>query len=169
MIKDNEMRLIRNNYSYLEYATLAALISLGGQIEEEIPDWAWKKWGEFTVPPQYYDYGNKMLVVYFMNSPPAPETVLEKLMENTQLVLSLRKYGKYYRFVHSTLAYEEVELYSFNEQLVICTEDAPHKYVVESIIAALVDLGGEYIGEYNMELPPQAWQPWEEAQKYYQN
>ncbi len=159
--------------SYLFYATIATLITLGGNSIYEIPNWSWKKWGEFTPPPENFTYADKMLRVVFKNSQPSPEMILQKVRENTGLALSLAIDGEQYRFVHPALDFNEVLFLSNfslddNREKWICLaieNELSSNYVVESILAALLDLGGEY----DRELPPQAWQPWEQAKEYYQN
>lgn len=160
--------------SYLFYATVATLITLGGKSTQEsvdqIPEWAWKKWGEFTpMPPE--SYTNRSITIPFKNTQPSPEMVLQKVRDNTGLDLSLLVEPVAYRILHSILDFNEVMLlsnFSINDdrekRIYLGTEkELSSNYVIESILAALIDLGGEY----NKVLPPQAWQPWEQAKSYY--
>jgi hypothetical protein len=166
--------------SYLWNATKATLVSLGGKVDHELPDWAWGKWGECTIKKtEFYDYDNYNLTVSFHQLLPFLEAFHQTLVKNTGLDISIKTLGEetdspQYQLHHSQLDFHLIRL-SFhhasddqpNQYVLVQMGEIKEHYVIESVLAALTDLGGSYRTWYYL-LPKQAWQPWEKAKAFYQ-
>jgi hypothetical protein len=165
---------------YLCNATLAALVSLGGKVDYKLPDWAWKKWGEFTVKKtEFYDYDNYTLTVLFPHSLPTPQAFHQTLLKNTGLDIGIETIrtetdSPQYRLHHPLLDFKVVQLVFHeasddkpNQYVLVQMGEIQQHYVIESVLAALTDLGGSY-RTWFYGLPKQAWQPWEKAKGFYE-